>query len=112
MLHTVNELFVNLVGNNVNTAFLHEFRDVFHFLFAVYGARRVVGRIENKALRLRRAGFFEIFRRHFIALLLSRGHIDGFSAGKSDEFGIGQPIRRRKQNLVSFFHDSFDCKIK
>ena len=76
----VNELLVNLVGQNINVFFRGDADDRLQFLARINRARWVAWAVHDQHLGARRHRIFEIFRAHFPGIALAGRHDYGLGA--------------------------------
>jgi hypothetical protein len=76
----INELLVNLVGQDINVFFGGNVDDRLQFFSRINRACWVARAVHNQHLRAWRHRVFEIFRAHFPGIALASGHDHGLGA--------------------------------
>ena len=97
----IGEMFVDLVGDHPDAVVGGPLADGGDLLGRVHRAAGVVGRDEQQNLGARCLRALELFHRHSETHLFGGVDDDGDSARKDDGFGIGRPVRRGTDDLVT-----------
>ena len=101
----VRQMLVDLVGDDPDVVLERPLPDGGRLLGGVDGTGRVGGRAEQQCLRPGRAGRLELVDRDEVPLVDSGEDFDRRPPGETDRLGIGRPVRRGQQDLVTRVHD-------
>ena len=101
LLPVVDELFVDLVGDDIELAADRQARDLLQLSAVPDAAVGVVGRVENEHLRAFGHIGQQILRLGDEALARRAGHHHRHAARQADHLRIGHPARRGDDHLVA-----------
>ena len=104
-------MLVNLIGQHENPLGQCPFADGAGFLFGVDGAGRVGGGDEDECFGGGGVGGFELFDGDLIVLVATGEYLDGVTACQADAFGVGGPVGRGQQDVVTFVDDGCECLV-
>ena len=105
LLAVVNQLFIDFVGDDVEALLHRQLRDARQLLAVPDAAVRIVRRVENQRLGALGDVGREILRLGDEALLHVALHQHRHAADDAHDFRIGNPARRRDDDLVSGVHN-------
>ena len=99
----VHELLVNFVGQNHDVLAECDFTESTQLVGSVHRAGRIAGRIDDHHLGRRRHRIFKLLGGHLPTGRFLGLDKDRNTTGKTNHLGIGNPVRRRDDDLVTFF---------
>ena len=97
----IDELFINLVREDVDFFVEGDFGQGGEFIFGVDGAGRISWGIDDDHFGHGAHVFAKEFRGKFVAIFGFGGNDDGFAASDADHFWVAEPVGGRNKDFIA-----------